>query len=458
MAWWTVKKGKKFARGWAIAASVEIILLALLLFIASRAMIHRTYQFEIVNGFLLALGITGILAFARRDAMADGPIDPVKPPRIKGDGTSGILDGMIWLLGVVGYIAALNLWHRWGNAQQLPRAYGGLAQLLVILLIITVLHELGHAIIGLAIGMKLRAFIIGPFQWRIRDGRWSFQFLLARAFSMGGATGLVPTDPRQSIASHICMIAAGPAVNLWTGLLALYLALMAKGQSYEPYWGFFAYFATLSLLVFVSNLLPMRSEAHYSDGARIYQLLSGGPWADLQRVLSVATSTTVTPLRPRDYDIDAIQRTELSFTEGHHALVLRLLASDYFMDHGMMRQAADATGEAERIFHASVFNLPAELCMAFVFRSAFLRHDAADARQWWERMEAKKPTHLGVDYWLAKSALAWIEGSKEEAQEAWAKGDALAQKLPAAGDYEFDRDRSKLLHECIEKEEVVAVG
>ena len=70
---------------------------------------------------------------------------------------------------------------------------------------------------------------------------------------------------------------------------------------------------------------------------------------------------------------------------------------------------------------------------------------AAEARQWWDLMEAKKPTHLGVDYWLARSALLWIENHNEEAREAWNKTSALAQKLPRAGTYEFDRYRVGLL-------------
>jgi hypothetical protein len=73
-------------------------------------------------------------------------------------------------------------------------------------------------------------------------------------------------------------------------------------------------------------------------------------------------------------------------------------------------------------------------------------------------MEAKKPTHFGTDYWLAKSALCWIEGQKQEAREAWEKGNLLAQNLPSAGDYEFDRYRCSLLHRCIENEEAMAVA
>jgi hypothetical protein len=84
----------------------------------------------------------------------------------------------------------------------------------------------------------------------------------------------------------------------------------------------------------------------------------------LQRALSVAASTVVTSLRPRDYDIDAIQRAELFFTQGHQAFVLRLLASSYYLDTGNNSQAVQAVAEAERIVQESNLDIPAELCMA----------------------------------------------------------------------------------------------
>lgn len=320
VAWWTVKQGKASGRGWAIAASLVMVLQTIPFFIVLFVLWTR-FPLSHMNGLIilctsmLAIGIAGLVAFARRNAMAQ-PVIAAKPPRIAGDGTSHLLDGLAWLLGIAGYFAAMFCWRRWGAAQHLPRPYVGLLQLVVIILIITAVHELGHAATGLAFGMRLRAFIIGPFQWHIRDGRWKFQFILAKSFSAGGATALVPTNPHQSLGSQICMIAAGPTVNLLTGLIALYAALAAKGQPYETYWGFFAYFSTISLLVFASNLIPMQSEASYSDGGRIYQLLNGGPLADLYRVMNLVGSTLVTPLRPRDYDINAIQRAEIPSLKG----------------------------------------------------------------------------------------------------------------------------------------------
>jgi hypothetical protein len=322
-------------------------------------------------------------------------------------------------------------------------------QFVLALFVTITLHELGHASVGCALGMRLRAFVVGPLQWRIRDGRWKFQFVPAKILSAEGAAGVVPTDPNQSRWNEICMIAAGPMVNLYTGVIAACIALMAKGQGYEPYWHLLALVATLSFVSFAGNLIPFRPEASYSDGARIYQLLRGGPLADLQRVFNLVGATLVTSLRPRDYDIEAIQRASRTFTSGRQAFLLRMFASFYFQDCGNIPMACQALAEAESIYKDSAAEIPAELHADMVFGNAYLRHDAAGARLWWDRMNSKKPSHLGVDYWLAQSALLWIESHNEEALEAWTKGNALAKQLPVAGAYEFDRDRVSLLHQAL---------
>jgi hypothetical protein len=442
MAWWTVRNGKHWARTWAIAASLVLILTMSPVLFWGRLM---PLSFLIIYAALLAAGIAGLVAFIPRSANA--PIKTPKPPRIAGDGTSSVLDVLAWVLGAAGYFAGMNQWYRWSLAHHLHVKIGYVywLQLILALLLITFIHESGHAIAGISLGMKLRAFIIGPFHWRIRDGQWKFQFLPAHFLSAGGAAALVPTNPDQPRWREIVMIAAGPLANLGTGLIAIAAALAVVGSPFEQDWHFLGVFSTLSLVTFAVNLIPLRPDSLYSDGARIFQLLRGGPWADLHRALSVVQFTLVTPLRPRNYDIDAIRRASESFTHGRQALLLRLLASSYFFDSGMINQARDSFAQAEAIYQESASDIPAELHFDLVFDSAYLRHDAASARKWWNLMEAKKPTHLGVDYWLARTALLWIENNNEEAREAWNKTNALAQKLPSAGTYEFDRYRVGLM-------------
>jgi hypothetical protein len=454
-AWWTVKRGKRSARWWAIAASLAMLLLSIPLMVAAfYAVLYAPRGFAgilILAVLVLALGVAGLVAFAQSNSMEQA-IGAAKPLRIAGDGTSRLVDGIACVVGLVGVIAGMNLYLRWGHSHGLPITNGYLSFLQIVpaFLIVTALHEAGHTLVGKALGMKSRAFIVGPFQWRIRDGRWRFEFLPTKFFSGGGLTDMVPANPELSRWNEIWMIAGGPLASLSTGLIALAVMLTASGRPYEQFWEFFALVATVSLVGFAINLIPGLPGPTYTDGAQIYQLLRGGSWADFHHVINVADSTQVTARRPRDFDIQAIQKLSVLFTRGRHALVLRLLASSYFLDRGMIPQACDAVTEAERIYQESAPDLPADLHTVFVFDNAFLRRDAAKARLWWDRMEAKKPTYFGVDYWLAKSALSWIEGRRDEAREAWEKGNLLAQKLPAAGGYGFDRYRCSLLHDCIE--------
>jgi Peptidase family M50 len=456
IAWRKLKYGKPAARGWAIAASLvtmlQAILFSALMYYTSTLATHRLpADLFVFNALLLALGIAGLAAFAPRSAVTAAPLATPKPARIAGDGTSAILDQVAIVAAVVGYFACQFLWLRWGRVYHLTFIHGYLfwGMFIAAALVETLCHELGHVSVGLALGMKLRVFIVGPFQWIVRDGKWRFKFILAKFLSAGGAAGVVPTNPSQPRSHRIWMIAAGPLASLVTGLIAVAAVFAVRGTAYEPAWEFLSLMATFGLVSFAVNLIPVRPEALYSDGARIYQLLSSGPWADLDQALAVVMSTTVTALRPRDYDMNAIQRAAISFTHGRQALLLRLLSTSYYLDSGMISQAGDSFAQAEAIYHESASDIPADMHFDFVFDSAYLRRDAAAARQWWDLMQAKKPTHLGVDYWLARSALLWVENHNEEARDAWNKTSALAEQLPSAGAYQFDRYRIGLLGDAL---------
>src|SRR5713101_8225806 len=119
-------------------------------------------------------------------------------------------------------------------------------------------------------------------------------------------------------------------------------AYAVDGNSPVQAGGFLALFGAWSLVMCVINLVPFRTKDNYSEGAQIYQLLSNGPWADLHRAFSVAGSSLVTPLRPRNYDIQAIVRAGRAITQGRQGLLLRLLAYNDFLDLGRIPEAAEA--------------------------------------------------------------------------------------------------------------------
>lgn len=447
-ACWAVLLNRKSGRILGLVASITPFLgMALLV---GLSLIYHSYNFPasmllIVSG----LATAGLIAFIPKSAVISTTAKPPTP--ISGDGTNAWINKSVWIVGTVAFLLGIDWFWRWGMRHKLPQHGYFLIQLVLAELLMVLLHELGHTGAGLALGMKLRAFIVGPFQWQKREGKWKFRFNAASLFSSGGATALVPTDPRQAQWRHIWMIAAGPLVTLVSGLIALWATLTAPSQPWADAWLFLACLATLSLLVGMLNLVPFQTNQTYSDGAYLFQLLRGGPWADYHRAMSIVASSLVTSLRPRDYDIDAIQRASAWMTAGMRALLLRCYASYYYLDHGEFHKAGQALEKAESIYDESVHDMRTELHTIFIIDEAFLHRDATAARVWWDRMEAKKPTRLNFDYWLAKAALLWIEGRLDQSEEAWREASALAQQLPTAGAYQFDRYRSELLRRAMDE-------
>ena len=349
-----------------------------------------------------------------------------------------------------GYWAGIELFNRWGKSRglEISRGWHGWEIFGFAVMATITLHELGHALVGRALGMRLRSFHAGPFLWFLEDERWRFHFVASGLFNLNGSAGVIPNGARYELWREICMVAAGLVTNLVTGFIACALVLRAPDSGYENQWQFLAEFGTLSLVIFASNLIPVRPPAGYSDGARIYQAVRGGPLTDLHRVLLRAAATQVSHVRPRDYDFQAICRAKPVFEKGYEAVILRLIESEYFLDQGRFEEAASAFLDAETICEASVPTFPIEQHTLFVFGNAFLRRDACAARKWWDRMSARRLHRFDSNYWAALSSLNWIEGRPAEALEAWANGAKVQERLRFAG---FGRYRDSLLRKEIEE-------
>jgi len=450
MAWWTNARQKPSLRLWGIAASLTFVALAFLPVAVHRFAISeragQTPSHPLL--FSLGIGLAGMIAFASAKR-PEPAARPTKPTPIPGDGTSKLGNLLVGFLAFAASYGIYTWWFQWRHVKGVPRLNGGglsgLLYLVLIGLAVACLHELGHALTGKALGMKLRAFMVGPIQFVCEQGRWKLKFNLKKILSSGGATGLVPATADFPAASYVRMLAAGPLVNLGTGLAALCIAFAMPGSAPVQAEGLLALFGAFSLLAGVYNLIPFGTPSGYSDGAKIYQVSKGGPWGDFHRAISFAGAGLVTPLRPRDHDIGAIDRAAAGIAQGREGLLLRLFAYNCHLDRSEIDKATFALKQAAEVYEQSACNVAAEVLTVFVFGYACLLRDAAEARKWWERMEAKKPTRFNVDYWRAKSALCWIEGNLKEANQAWDKAAEAALKLPAAGAYEFDRDLCGLM-------------
>ena len=140
--------------------------------------------------------------------------------------------------------------------------------------------------------------------------------------------------------------------------IALWLALTGDPRATFQADGLLALFGAWSLVMGIINLVPFRTQMGYSDGAQINQWAANGVWADFHRVLGISGATLVTPLRPRNYDIDVIVRASQSITQGPYASTLHLLAYWYFLDQGRIREAGEALTQVTKLYNNTASNVP----------------------------------------------------------------------------------------------------
>ena len=445
MAWWTLRAGKTSARFWALAASLTFLLMSGLLaftdhFIASKGQDFHPPMIDAIIAVQTLVGLAGLIAF--------GPGTPpvttagAQPPRIAGDGTHKYLDAIGIILQVGATVWLMNLYSRWGHEQGLPftRGMESWVQWFLVVGIAIVLHESAHALVGVALGMRLCAFVVGPFQARIIEGRWRFEFHPTHLLAFSGAAGLAPVKAAESRWNEVAMIAAGPFINLLSGAVAAALAYSAGDASWWSLWEYFALFATVSLVAGVVNLLPLRPDGLYSDGARILQIFRGGPLYDYQCAARAAQAGSVSPIRPRDYDIAAIERASRHFTSGEVGLILRLWASEHYQDLGEFPQARAAFIQAKQVYNDSASDIGASLHSCLVINAVLTCCDPAATGDLWQKMQSKKVQKPDVNYWLAKCAFHWSENDLASAREAWNMGIEKLAKLPNVGGYNYDRD------------------
>ncbi len=453
IAWWAAQRSSRSCRAWSLAASTTNLLMWVPeLYFVPR--VHWGNALPVSIWLHVPVGIAGLIAFWRIDKNPQTSKRADEGVRLSSDGTKEWINKIAGYLVAGGGLGAFFWWQYWFYTKHIPFGDIGILRTVFSILLagfaaIAVL-QVSNTVVGLALGKEVHSFAIGPLLWNYRGGRYEFQFVPAGFLSLGGVSSFLPANSAYSPTAEVVALAAGPAAALSAGLIALWIAFSSEPDSPLQVGGYVAFFGAICLVVSAALLIPYRKGGSYSPGALIIQILRGGPLAELHATIAEVTSSIMGPMRPKNYNIGRIQRVAGIFTFGIQGLLLRLWAFDYFLDCGRNSEAADALLEAESICHNSALDIPAELHTVFVFGNAYLRHDARAAREWWERMQAKKPTRMDVDYWRAKSALHWIEGDLLEANEALKRMDALAQRLPHAGGYEYDRYCCDLLRRSID--------
>lgn len=457
IAWWKLRTRKPNARWWAAAASA----LALPIPMAgklreSQMLAHSSVSLAHivhipVSIFDLAMGVAGLLFFLCAKPAGNLPRRRIAPlPSIDGDGTSPSWQMVLQFLSGAAAFTMLfaTPFLAVRHNIQLPTFGARLALIAVAVLIEITLHESGHLLAGCLSGYRLRRLHIGPFLWFKRNGRWRFEFSSKAA--LGGSVGMATLHLNHFRRRTMVMIAGGPTASFITSVIAA-LALSRRSEACSaPGWYLLAMLSTASAFSFVMNLIPQRTKLFYSDGAQLFQLAANGPWGKVHLAMGMATTSLLTDIRPRDWDIQLINEAAAFLKTGVKGMTLQLLASHYYLDAGQISEAVVRFKAGEMLFDPAAIRKVQDFYSEFVFVNAVYGRDLAAAERWWLKLQALENIDLDADYWKARSAILWLQGRVEEAREAWQHANENAQKLPSCGIYNFTRSQVAVLRKILD--------
>lgn len=447
-------------RFWAITCGITFLASSVPLIVSAAVIIyysgfHRSEAFVLVLPAVhLAAGILITSAFLPRNSVSELLSGETRPARVKGDGTSPISYILLVAFLIAGFWFVDSEIFKWARRQGLAPTSSFLADqltFLAALFIATALHELGHIAAGLSVGMKLLSIRIGPFHMEIDKDRWKLVAPSSWKCLFQGGVRIVPTSPQAYRKSRAIWTAAGgPLASLITGGITLLFLLSAKGSIYEPAWQLMSLVTSLCLLFFLANLVPVREASAYSDGARIYQILTGNVMEDFCRIAAMTEATKHTPTRPRDYDITLIEKTAANPNlQSYNVPFLYVVASDFYFDRGSMDDARNALSKAERAMEG-INIVWKENCGAFVLRAVCFGRDREMAEKWWGRGLHAKPLNPKRDSEIEFVAYCIIENRPSEGEEAWKRELERANRLPDNGDRAFDLHYLNRLRELLD--------
>jgi Zn-dependent protease len=451
-AWWTTLREKPSARAWGLAACallVSIQFLSLLYFIRTAHNPRALTDLWHIDGLVFVVSVAGFVAYGRRFKQPDEATRHEASNPLLGDGTFGPLNRYV----VVAAPVAFYFLYSWLSSFMRDRGLwdgqdfiSDNLYFLTILAAVILIHELGHAIAAAALGMQFTSFTLGPLRLQREKCRWKFSFEFKMCLKRAGAVGALPKTAKPPRWHGACVAVAGPAANLLSSVVVLLAYAATDIGQWTMIDGYIVLFGATSFFYAAINLIPLRVGQLYSDGARFYQSVANNAFCDLMRIRQTVMVMPETALRPRDYDIEAIERALVGFPAGVEGHYLKLYVHEYCLENGHLEEARVALTEAEAIYGQSALKEGTEV--TFILGYALFR-DGDSARRWWDRLETRKADRSDSDYWLAKSAVDCVEGRLEEADSALRKADALIVTKPLTGSRAFDADWSVRLRQMM---------
>lgn len=301
-----------------------------------------------------------------------------------------------------------------------------------------IIHELGHAAMGVLHGMRLISLGIGPLKiTRDSEDRYSREWIGGtRAFA--GYALLVP--PKNFPAWRMAMFAlAGPLVNFLQALICLSLATISSPWLASLFVGI----AISAGILGTINIVPLELNGLQTDGKQVWELSKGGESVRLRMAMIASISESMRGVPPWQLD-----RSEFSdfIEKGTHPARFSIEMYTY----ATQRHASDADADATLRRIADAFEqMPAgfrEGLAAQIATSLCLHGgDPKVAQEWLEA--AKGGIYGDSERELAKAAMALAHDDHVAARAAIAASRKANPKSYDAGWLHFTEWQLQLIEQ-----------
>lgn len=146
----------------------------------------------------------------------------------------------------------------------------------------SIVHELGHVIVGLINGWKFYMLVIGPFEWKRESLNEKVKFQIEKNVIMwGGMGGTFPTnDKENNLKIWSKVLIAGPLASIIMGITFLPIALITKNL-----FALLLSFMPLAMGIMCGLPIPIKTGFLYTDGGRWSRLRKTGQEADEEQAL-----------------------------------------------------------------------------------------------------------------------------------------------------------------------------
>jgi hypothetical protein len=243
------------------------------------------------------------------------------------------------------------------------------------LLVLSALHECGHALAAALTGMRLVSLQV----WRVRFDFTSRKFCWGKG--VPGITGHVlflPSEVPRWRLKRFLVMAAGPATNL------LIAGLLWSQRAHWPDVFYFFGLTVLAVFMGVGNLAPFYTRSGFaSDGQVIFDLFSSGEALRLkERILR----ETKKGLRPREWSVTPEECAAVAGKAHHGWMTLfayaaaldtgRFDAAEAMLQRGLEPQASMSGVRHDLLLQGAIFY---SLCKPDLDKAKDLLEEGRDA-------------------------------------------------------------------------------